>query len=201
MQYFRVYVSYGVRIFCFILSFFCIITFLYAKDETNANMVKQPVANVSLESNLDSIFLKSSEIKIEDKPVMIVFGKDDCYHCNILSASLIGNATIQGFITLNFSPYYINISDTKRHKIPYLSLSGISSKDMAKLYKVNALPLIIFISTDSKEIMRVSGFPGEKRLIYLLEFINNDMWKNYATPKERVQAFLEYEQNKEKQNK
>ena len=75
-----------------------------------------------------------------------------------MSASLIGNDVIQGYITLNFLPYYINLSDKKKHSIPYLNLSGLSSLDTARLYKLESLPLIVFVSTDGKEIMRVAGF-------------------------------------------
>lgn len=157
------------------------------------NAIQQEVTNSDSEIHLDSVFLNSSEIKITDKPVMLVFGKDDCYYCDILSASLMGNTVIQGYILLNFSPYYINLSDKKRHSVPHLNLSYVSSIDIARLYNIQALPLIIFISTESKEIMRISGFPGEKRMIHLLEFINNDIWKNFETPKERVRGFLEYE--------
>ncbi len=172
---------------------------LYAKNNETEAMVKQPVANVNIDDDLDSIFLNSKSIQLGDKPVMIVFGKDECYHCSILSASLIGNETIQGYITLNFLPYYINLSDKKKHTIPYLNLSGLSSLDTARLYKLEALPLIVFVSTDGKEIMRVAGFPGEKRIIHLLEFIYNDLWKNYDTPKDRVNGFLEYEKDLAKQ--
>ncbi|RDU67698.1 thioredoxin family protein [Helicobacter didelphidarum] len=175
---------------------------LYANQiQSQEESVKQPVANVSLETDLDSVFLDSREIIVSDKPVMLVFGKNDCYHCSVLNASLIGNATIQGYIMLNFSPYFINIDDKKKHTIPYLSLSRISSIDTARLYKIHALPLIVFISTDSEEIMRISGFPGEARMIHLLEFINNDIWKNFHTPKERIEGFLEYESTLVKPNK
>ncbi len=163
--------------------------------------VKQPVADVNTNSNLDSIFLNSKQINLGDKPTMIVFGKDDCYHCNILATSLIGNSTIQGYIELNFLPYYININDKKKHSIPYLNLSGLSSMDMARLYNLTALPLIVFVSTDGKEIMRIYGFPGEKRIIHVLEFVYNDIWKNFKTQKERVNGFLEYETDIEKQSK
>lgn len=186
----------------FCMSFLLFVCFLcdllYAKSSEN-EMVKQPVANVDISGNLDSVFLDSSTIKLSDKPAMIVFGKDDCYYCSILSASLISNETIQGYITLNFLPYYINISDKKKHTIPYLNLSGLSSLDTARLYELKSLPLIVFVSTDGKEIMRVAGFPGEKRLIHLLEFVYNDVWKNYKTQKERVNGFLEYEKDLAKQ--
>lgn len=164
-------------------------------NNSDGAMVKQEVANVDIDDDLDSIFLNSKSIQLGDKPVMIVFGKDDCYHCSILSASLIGNDVIQGYVTLNFLPYYINLSDKKKHSIPYLNLSGLSSLNTARLYKLESLPLIVFVSTDGKEIMRVAGFPGEKRIIHLLEFIYNDIWKNYNSPKERVAGFLEYEED------
>lgn len=194
------YIKYHHIVFCMFWILFVNFLFgmLYAKDN-GSEMVKQPVANVDIDSNLDSVFLNSSTIKLGDKPIMIVFGKDECYHCSILSASLIGNETIQGYITLNFLPYYINLSDNKKHSIPYLNLSGLSSLDTARLYKLESLPLIVFVSNDGKEIMRVAGFPGEKRLIHLLEFVYNDVWKNYNTPKERVNGFLEYEKDLSKQ--
>ncbi len=166
-----------------------------------AESVKQEVADVNIETDLDSIFLNNSEIKIGDKPTIIVFGKDDCYHCNILATSLIGNSTIQGYIELNFLPYYINISDKKKHSIPYLSLNGLLSADMARLYKVTSVPLMVFVSSDGNEIMRVSGFPGEKRIIHILEFVYNDVWKNFNTQKERVNGFLEYEKELSKDSK
>lgn len=184
-------ISYKIYLICICLCF-CMFGNLYAND---SGMVKQEVANVDLNDNLDSIFLNSKNINLGDKPVMIVFGKDGCYHCSILSASLIGNDIIQGYITLNFLPYYINLSDKKKHTIPYLNLSRLSSLDTARLYKLESLPLIVFVSTDGKEIMRVAGFPGEKRIIHLLEFIYNDIWKNYNTPKDRVLGFLEYEKD------
>lgn len=182
----RNYIKFCVTWFLCMFFLYCI---AYAKDSEN---VKQSIANVD-NSNLDVSFLNSSTIKLGDKPTMIFFGKNECYHCSILSASLMDNEVIQGYISLNFLPYYINLSDNKKHSIPYLNLSGLSSLDTARLYKLDSLPLIIFISTDGKEIMRVAGFPGEKRLIHLLEFIYNDVWKNYDTPKERVDGFLEYE--------
>lgn len=182
----RSYIKFCVAWFLCMIFLYCV---AFAKDSEN---VKQSISNMD-NNNLDSVFLNSSIIKLGDKPTMIVFGKNECYHCSILSASLIDNEVIQGYISLNFLPYYINLSDNKKHSIPYLNLSGLSSLDTARLYKLDSLPLIVFVSTDGKEIMRVAGFPGEKRLIHLLEFIYNDVWKNYDTPKERVDGFLEYE--------
>lgn len=150
------------------------------------------------EFDLDSIFLDSSKIEIKDKPVMLIFGKSECYYCDVLSASLVSNDTIQGYINLNFSAYYINLSSKKRHSLVYLDLSRVSAEDVARIYEIKALPTIIFISTNSKEIMRIVGFPGESRIINLLEFVNNDIWKNYNTPKERVDGFLEYEKQIQK---
>ena len=185
-----------IRTMLLCLLVFGVFGILQANANHNENaMAKQEVANVNIDDDLDSIFLNSKSINLGDKPVMIVFGKDDCYHCSILSASLIGNDVIQGYITLNFLPYYINLGDKKKHSIPYLNLSGLSSLDTARLYKLESLPLIVFVSTDGKEIMRVAGFPGEKRIIHLLEFIYNDIWKNYNSPKERVAGFLEYEED------
>lgn len=176
--------------------YFCMIWFLQVGFLCNIVYAKVDVAT---NNSMDSIFLNSSNIKLGDKPVMIVFGKDDCYHCSILSASLTSNETIHGYIALNFLPYYINISDDKKHTIPYLSISGLSSVDTARLYNIEYLPFIVFIDTDGKEIMRVTGFPGEKRLIHLLEFIYNDVWKNYSTQKARVDGFLEYDKDLAKQ--
>ncbi|WP_233715402.1 thioredoxin fold domain-containing protein [Helicobacter trogontum] len=192
---YRTYAIFYICLLCF-----GVLGSLYANNGETA-MVKQKVANVNIDDNLDSIFLDSKSIQLGDKPTMIVFGKDDCYHCSILSASLIGNDVIQGYVTLNFLPYYINLSDKKRHAIPYLNLSGLSSLDTARLYKLESLPLIVFVDTDGKEIMRMAGFPGEKRIIHLLEFIYNDVWKNYKTPKDRVAGFLEYEEDLTKQDK
>lgn len=154
---------------------------------------------LSYAKDIDSIFLDSRDIEIKDKPVMLIFGKDDCYYCDVLSASLVSNATIQGYINLNFSAYYINIDDKKKHTLPYLNLNRTSSLNLAKIYEVKALPLIVFISNENqKEIMRVVGFIGESRIINLLEFVNNDVWKNFPTPKERVEGFLEYEKQVER---
>ncbi len=143
----------------------------------------------------DSIFLDSASVESkDDKVIIIVFGKEDCYHCSILESSMSANDTIAGYISLNFSPYYIDISDKKRHSIPYLNILGLGSVGVARLYNIDALPTIIFVS-GKDEIMRIVGFPGEKRLINLLEFINNNSWKNYDNPKDRVKAFLEQEKD------
>lgn len=142
--------------------------------------------------DIESIF-DSSKITLDDKPIMLIFGKNDCYYCDILTASLVSNDTIEGYITLNFGAYYINIDDKKKHSISFLNLSRASSLEVAKIYDIKALPMIIFIAPDKSEIMRVVGFPGEARIINLLEFVNNDIWKNYPSKNERIQGFLEYE--------
>lgn len=149
----------------------------------------------SLESSLNSIFLDSKNIFIENKYVFLIFIRDDCYYCQILETSIVENPSINGYLSINFSSYLINISSDIKHNIPYLKLSGVSSIDMAKLYGVTALPYIVFIGLDSEEIIRVVGFPGERRLMRVLEFVNNDFWRRSNTQAERIESFLKYEED------
>ena len=141
----------------------------------------------------DSPFLSEKEINGDGKTLLMVFTKDDCYSCRILETSLTENAAIQGFLILNFAPYLINIDDKSRYAAPHLGLVGVTPPDLARLYGLNALPAMVFVDMESREILRVVGFPGEKRIIRLLEFIHNDLWKQFDTTKERVEAFLNYE--------
>lgn len=180
------------RIFFIFLMSFIVIN---AAENPQDSKTQHPKTRVL---DIDSVFLDSRDIEIKDKPLMLIFGKNECYYCDVLSASLVSNDTIQGYINLNFAAYYINIDDKKKHSVKYLNLSRASSLELAKVYELTALPTIIFISSDNKEIMRIVGFPGESRIINLLEFVNNDVWKNYATPKDRVDGFLEYEMDLKK---
>lgn len=170
-------------------------SFVYSKDAKDSTPKQEAIKPTTSKSSAISPFIDNKDILIEHKPVLLIFSKDDCYYCQILETSLVENASINGYLTLNFSAYLINISSSVKHNIPYLKLSGITSIDMAKLYKVTAMPYMIFISLDSEEIMRVVGFPGERRLMRILEFVNNDLWKRSKTKIERIESFLEYEED------
>lgn len=193
---------YFSRLFYVILSCVLFIVLIFSQlfahsqdvqDSTPKQEIIKPTS--SLESSLSSTFLDNKNIVIEDKYVLLIFSKDECYYCQILETSIVENASINGYLSINFSPYLINISSDIKHNIPYLKLSGVSSLDIAKLYGVTSLPYIVFIGLDSEEIIRVVGFPGERRLMRVLEFVNNDLWKISNTKSERIESFLKYEED------
>ncbi|WP_158657001.1 thioredoxin family protein [Helicobacter aurati] len=192
----RTQLSHPKDSFCNISCIFLTIaTFIFTLSFAYSQETKTQQENAQSSDDLTLLFLDNKNITIGDKHVLLIFNKNECYYCEILKTSLIENPTIHGYLILNFSTYLININSKTKHNIPYLKLSGVNSLDMAKLYKITALPSMVFISTDSKEIMRIVGFPGERRLIRILEFVNNDLWKQFDTQKDRIEGFLEYEED------
>lgn len=143
--------------------------------------------------DLKGIFFDNSTIKLDSKPILLVFGQDGCHYCALLRAGIINDAAIKNLVVTNFSPYYVNISHDRIHSVPFLKLSGITSVELSKLYNLAATPTIVFIDSAGKTIFRVGGFPGNKRFSNMLKYVISNSWQKGSTESERIKMFLEFE--------
>lgn len=185
------------KIVFFIL--FCIT--IYANSSTSVSDEKElinPSGDILTfgEEGIRGIFEPNDDIKMGNKIAMIIFGQNGCYYCKILLGNIKNGVELRDFLTSNFASYYINISHKKRHVVEYLKLEGITSRDFARIYNVSATPTIAFVDPNGELIMRVSGYPGEDRFALILKYVETNEWKNYTNERQRVRAFLKYE-NKE----
>lgn len=146
-------------------------------------------------ATLKNIFFDNKEINaVDNKVILLVFGQDGCYYCRLLIKSITSNDLVKDYLKNNFSPYYINVTREKRHKVNFLQLEGVTSKDFARLYNLTFTPLIVFINIDGDVIMRLQGYPGDKALLKALEYVADDKWKVYKNEKDRIKGFVDYAQ-------
>ncbi|PAF43277.1 thioredoxin fold domain-containing protein [Helicobacter sp. 11S02629-2] len=147
------------------------------------------------EPDLKGIFNPNADIKIDNKPIFLVFGQTGCYYCAMLRSDINKDDFLKNYLKANFSPYYINIRHDKKHNVSYLKLNNISSRDYARLYNLTGTPMIVFVSEEGKTIFRVSGYPGHDRLVTMLKFIKSNKWKSASSEQERIVLYQSFEKS------
>ncbi|HID18663.1 TPA: thioredoxin family protein [Candidatus Bathyarchaeota archaeon] len=80
-----------------------------------------------------------------NRPVMLYFHSDTCPSCKLMEANVFGNEEIAGFLNENFVSISINVDEP-------------AGTDLARKYKVLALPTVIFFTPDGVELDKIHGY-------------------------------------------
>ena len=80
-----------------------------------------------------------------NRPVMLYFHSDTCPSCKLMEANVFGNEEIAGFLNENFISIFINVDKP-------------AGTDLARKYKVLALPTVIFFTPDGVELDKIHGY-------------------------------------------
>ncbi len=120
---------------------------------------KEIAKNLDKESykELADVFLDTGEIAF-DKEVFIIFGKNQCKYCDMLKDAIKGDSAIKSAIRTHFNPYYVNISYDKIHDF---GGTRINTENLAKIFKVNSTPILVFLDREKRVKYIYPGFSLE----------------------------------------
>lgn len=170
-----------------LMMIFAVLSFMYSANESIDDTYTYG------NKELKGLVLNNADIKsVDNKPILIIFEQNGCYYCKLLTKSITSNEKLQEYLKDNFTSYSVNISHDKRHKVGFLQLEGVTSKDFSRLYNLSATPLLVFIKPSGDVIMRIQGFPGEKVVQSALEYVSTNKWAVYKTEKDRLKGFMDY---------
>ncbi|GAB0173639.1 MAG: thioredoxin fold domain-containing protein [Helicobacter trogontum] len=161
-------------------------------SELNAKLENIDVAGYK---GLEDVISNNVHIQSDSKPIMLIFGVNNCKYCEILKQDMRENKKLHDFIKDNFATYYINTSYSKTHEIAYMQKS-LQTDDLARYYGVVKTPLIVWLESDGTKIMQLDGYNGNYFSAMLL-FVKNKGYGNEKNSEKRTAMFIEqYTQSK-----
>ncbi|MDD6055287.1 MAG: thioredoxin family protein [Helicobacter sp.] len=183
--------------------FCCFVAFIFVacRDEADESFITSGT-NYSKEKHLQmenidrnsyaevaDVFLETSVIKSDGLPYLLIFGANGCVYCDRLKNIIKEDSKVKDILKTNYSPYYINISYTKTHKIDFLNAS-LNTIELAQKYGIKPTPTIIFLSKNGDELFVYPGFMPKERFIKTLEFFKDSAFdkKNLDSIKQELQA-------------
>ena len=162
------------------------------QKEANENMDKASY------KGLENLFLDTANIDSNGKYLLMIFGKNNCQYCDMLKDDIKADTNLQNKIAKDFTPYYINVSYTKKHKLNVPDKNGKKEMEMttgylAERYKIRPTPTIVFSDMDSKIIFSYPGYMAPSQFDTTLDFIVSKKWvgaKNEKETLERLEKFF-----------
>ncbi|MDE5603367.1 MAG: thioredoxin family protein [Helicobacter sp.] len=116
------------------------------------------------------VFLETQHITTQNKPYFLVFGANGCLYCEKLKTLIKEDFQIKEFLRTNFSPYYINLSYSKKHKIDFLQ-KELSTAKLGQIYGVRSTPTLVFLNSDGDTLLVYPGYMKKDRFMATLEFL------------------------------
>lgn len=137
------------------------------------------------------IFQDTAKITSQNKPYYLIFGANGCIYCDELKRVIANDEALKILIKENFSPYYINLSYTKTHKIDFLQ-KELSTQDLARMYNIRPTPTMVFLSAEGKELFIYPGFMPKEKLTKTLEFLKSKNIENLSQKEiaQKIQALI-----------
>lgn len=144
---------------------------------------------------LEDIISNNVRIESDSKPIMLIFGVNNCKYCEILKQDMRDNQKLHDFIKDNFVTYYVNTSYSKTHEVAYMQKS-LKSDDLARYYGAVKTPLIIWLESDGTRILKLDGYDANY-FNAMLQFVNNKGYGDEKNSEKRMAMFIEqYTQGK-----
>lgn len=114
-------------------------------------------------AGLESVFLDTKTITSRGKPMLFIFGKNNCAYCDKLKDDIKSDQSLQDTLTNDFATYYINIDYSKIHHIYYLPTQAkdpiqIDTSDLAREYGVRPTPTLIFLDSTGRAFFLYPGY-------------------------------------------
>lgn len=118
------------------------------------------------------VFLETQNITTENKPYFLVFGANGCLYCDRLKAVIKEDLEIKDTIKKNFTPYYINLSYSKKHNVDFLH-KELSTAKLGQIYGVRSTPTLVFLNANGDTLFVYPGYMQRDRFMATLEFLQN----------------------------
>lgn len=118
------------------------------------------------------VFLETQHITTQDKPYLLVFGANGCLYCDRLKTLIKQDSQIKESLKNNFSPYYINLSYSKKHNVDFLN-KEVSTSKLGQIYGVRSTPTLVFLNANGDTLFVYPGYMQRDRLMAALEFLQN----------------------------
>lgn len=193
------------RILCSIVGIFMCLVLIGCKDgdisishgDNNTSELNDKLNNIDVASyeGLEDIISNNSHIESETKPIMLIFGVNNCKYCEKLKQDMRDNKALHDFIKDNFVTYYVNTSYSKNHEISYMKKT-INTDDLARYYGAVKTPLVLWLEPDGTKILRLDGYDPNFFNAMLL-FIKSKGYGSEKDGEKRMRIFMEqYTQGK-----
>ena len=123
-------------------------------------------------AGLESVFLDTKTIASNGKPMLLIFGKNNCTYCDKLKDDIKADAQLQDLLTNHFATYYINIDYSKIHHITFDTTKDpiqIATSDLAREYRVRPTPTLIFLDSTGRAFFLYPGYITPAKFQALLQ--------------------------------
>ena len=159
----------------------------------NTQGLEKVAQNIDVESykGLEDVFSNSAKIESKDKPILIVFGKNNCAYCEKLKNDLKKDEELRDLVSQNFKAYYINTSYSKVHEISFEDSSEVTSidtDDLARQYKLSGTPLSVWLEPNGDRILSLQGY-DRKHFRAMLDFIKDKKYAGETDINKRMELF------------
>lgn len=165
--------------------------------DNNTSELNEKLENIDVSSydGLEDIISNSSRIESKTKPIMLIFGVNNCKYCEALKQDMRNNKDLHAFIKDNFVTYYINTSYSKNHEVSYMQ-KVMNTDDLSRYYGVVGTPLILWLEPNGRKILKLDGYNAEY-FNAMLHFVNNKSYGNETDDEKRMRMFIgQYTQGK-----
>ncbi|STQ86190.1 DUF255 domain-containing protein [Helicobacter muridarum] len=152
-----------------------------ALEEMNQNI------DIASYKGLEDVFSNSAHIKSDSKPIMLVFGKNNCLYCEKLKSDITKDSSLRDFIKENFISYYINTSYSKSHEVVFLDKS-MPTDSLAMVYGLDGTPLTIWFEPNGNKILSLQGY-DKKYFVSMLHFIQEEKYAQEDNFNKRMELF------------
>ncbi|CAM2938512.1 thioredoxin fold domain-containing protein [Helicobacter burdigaliensis] len=156
--------------------------------EAMQNVDKNSYAEVA------DVFLDTKEITTKgDRPYFLVFAANGCIFCDKLKTLIKENEEVKKYIQENYSPYYINLSYTKEHKISFMQDKILNTQELGEYFSIKPTPTMVFLSAKGKILYVYPGFMPKERFFKTLKFLSDPAWESLEEKEiaKHLQEFLE----------
>lgn len=155
---------------------------------SKTNLEKAQKLDQASYKGLEHIFGDTANISSDGKPVILIFGKNNCKWCDKLKDEIKENLQTQTMLTKNFKTYYINLSYTKLHNLNYNGkTSQIETIELARNYQIRPTPTSIFLDANGKPIFAYPGYFTQSQMQVILNFIASNEYKKAKNENEFFQ--------------
>ncbi len=166
----------------------------------NTGELDSVIQNIDVEGykGLEDVISNNIIIESDTKPIMLIFGNNDCKYCEDLKQEIKNNKKLNETIKNNFKTYYINTSYSKNHEIKYINKT-MNTDELSRYYNLSKTPLILWLEPNGNQIISLVGY-NNNFLTAMIDFVKNEEYKVEQDSKKRMKLFLEkYSQaNKDK---
>lgn len=128
-------------------------------------------------AGLEDVFLDTKQIaSFDQKPPLLIFGRNNCLYCEKLKDDIKDTPALKATLQQHFSPFYINMSYTKRHKLTLGNAdSTLDTNALADRFFNSAMrptPTLIFLSQRGEVLYRLPGYLPYERILQILNFMS-----------------------------